>query len=94
MTELKTLKDLTPVKTGKYELLKLNCGKDFVPIDELKAEAVKWVKNLDERIKQDDEIKHNSECWRIVKLWFVEFFNLTEEDLIGSVNNERRKNEN
>ena len=74
-TELKTLKDLTPVKTGKYELLKLNCGKDFVPIDELKAEVVKWVKvYLDE--KQTDE-KYG---W-ILAEEFKEFFNLTEEDL-------------
>jgi len=69
---LKTLKDIQII------------GPDGVEDSEyvkrlLRAEAVKWIKNLDERIKQDDEIKHNSECWRIVKLWFVQFFNLTEE---------------
>ena len=64
---LKTLKDLTPVKTGKYELLKLNCGKDFVPIDELKAEAVKWYKR--------------NNLLNDTKEWIFMFFNLTEADL-------------
>jgi len=68
-TKLKTLKDLTPVKTGKYELLKLNCGKDFVPIDELKAEAVKWFKQL-KRFSHEESF-----------IALLRFFNLTPADL-------------
>ena len=82
-TELKTLKDLTPVKTGKYELLKLNCGKDFVPIDELKVEAVKRAKCF---WKMSYECSEKCE-WNSAKYWLgryeevMEFNNLTEEDL-------------
>ena len=77
MTELKTLKDIKHLVEREEGL------PDYEAVDilTLKAEAVKWIKNLDERIKQDDEIKYNSECWRITKLWFVQFFNLTKQDL-------------
>ena len=74
---LKTLKDLTPVKTGKYELLKLNCGKDFVPIDELKVEAVKRAKQCIRNIKD----KHYK-TFNKGRLWeIMDFNNLTPEDL-------------
>jgi len=69
MTEkLKTLKDL------KYEHLALE--KDLVNADELKAEAVKWVKDLD---LSDD----NPDLWIDggKKEIMMDFFNLTEEDL-------------
>jgi len=74
---LKTLKDLTPVKTGKYELLKLNCGKDFVPIDELKAEAVKWIKGFDNSTDFEGFTDYGGE----ITSWIKHFFNITEEDL-------------
>ena len=55
MTELKTLKDLY-----SYD------GK-FIEVSELKAEAVKWIKQKDFHIYDKEWIKH--------------FFNITDEDL-------------
>jgi len=81
------LKDLTPVKTGKYELLKLNCGKDFVPIDELKAEAVKWIKEIkyagfgDVSNLEEAKAKSNPNVVDGIKGFIKHFFNITEEDL-------------
>ena len=59
--ELKTLKDLN-----------LACGEDIddaVYIDELKAEAIKWVKHW-------KKYSYNNKADAI-----MEFFNITEEDL-------------
>ena len=62
MTELKTLKDLV-VNTGN------NFGEDNINVifeDELKAEAVKWIKHFGAEMIYKD---------------FMDFFNLTSEDL-------------
>ena len=56
MKELKTLKDL---EEGKYSF------KGLVRLDHLKAEAVKWVKRMN---------NYEALAWK-------KFFNLTEEDL-------------
>ena len=56
--DLKTLKDLKGIFA--------NGGKIYVELDQLKAEAVKWVKVLDNSI---DMYK------------FMAFHNITEEDL-------------
>ena len=90
MTELKTLKDIQII------------GPDGVEDSEyvkrlLRAEAVKWIKLKDEMIKAKKGIEdiNQIETELIFAIpWIKHFFNLTEEDLIGSVNNERRKNEN
>ena len=66
--ELKTLKDLK----GYYEsIISDRC----VSMKELKAEAVKWVKNCECRRPYWGSKKCES-CWR-----FINFFNLTEDDL-------------
>ena len=62
MKKLRSLKDIEKIKGFKYS--------DYI-IEELKAEAVKWVKKL--RV----EFKDNSGKTDFIK----EFFNLTEEDL-------------
>ena len=74
MTELKTIKDITRI------------DKDWlngaVNIDELKAEAVKWVKEDVEMLIPDGE---HGEYQQIVKDVFIkrwmERLNITEEDL-------------
>jgi hypothetical protein len=61
--ELKTLKDLDIMK-GKVHALGGEVG-----VDELRAEAIKWVKELNWKYCQDG------------RALFMEFFNLTEEEL-------------
>ena len=61
MTELKTLKDL---KIFDEDKSKVAMEYNYMIREELKAEAVKWVKE-----------------GRISFLSWVEFFNITEEDL-------------
>ena len=67
MSELKTLKDLEShsFDTGSNE---------WISIVELKAEAVKWVKEDVEAIKEGIDSK------RLLGRW-AERFNITEEDL-------------
>lgn len=74
MTKLKTLKDLNLFNDDL---------KDDIAKEKLKAEAVKWVKHFN--------IQHNNhhEEWDLrcsafgVINAFIDFFNLTEEDLKG-----------
>lgn len=65
MKELKTLKDLKE-KHGIF-------GPDYVGLKEIKAEALKWLNEL------DHEFKGREEDGAIE--FIVKFFNLTEEDL-------------
>lgn len=75
MTELKTLKDILP----KNKLLSGDDKLDDILIwsinNDLKAEAVKWVKLI-----KDDKNKINF-IWD-AEGWIKHFFNLTEKDLI------------
>ncbi len=74
MTELKTLKDF--IKTIWCEHLKDEFRPD-VNSDELKTEAIKWVKELGTK-------KYNESGYpqaRINIKWIKYFFNITEEDL-------------
>lgn len=74
MTELKTLKDFdfTLVdENGEYEGLR----------DELKQEAIKWIKKEEERREfREHKGYSTSECNCIIN-WIKHFFNITEEDL-------------
>ena len=66
MTELKTLKDIFPCQ--------LECGSDhIIKISELKAEAIKWVKEF--------ETPNNKNYFGTVEDWIKHFFNLTKGDL-------------
>ena len=76
MTELKTLKDLE--KSTEY--FKWGCDSFQVCLEDLKAEAVKWVKadNWDNLYKN---IKFKGISPELTIEWIKHFFNLTEEDL-------------
>ena len=71
--ELKTLKDINDriCACGSH---KESHGLNFIRIETLKQEAIKWVKNCDNIVCQ-----HNFKCEGCER--FIEFFNLTEEDL-------------
>ena len=69
MTELKTLKDLRFFQgSGRGDY-------DYADREELKTEAIKWVKSF-EANKEIDKNYLNGAIWE-----FRRFFNLTEEDL-------------
>ena len=84
--ELKTLKELDQENSSwDYEV-----GKRFVWSDNLRAEAIKWVKALEERkkdcyhklnIKPDPQWINYLERYDGAINHFKHFFNLTEEDL-------------
>ena len=63
MTELKTLKDMEDVDIDLIE------GVHYIYIseEELKKEAIKWIKSLDDGMT--------------AKIFIKEFFNITEKDL-------------
>ena len=66
MKELKTLKDMGL----RNERRKIKFGHWYIDGDELKAEAVKWIKEFEKK-------PFNGEA----KIWFMKFHNLTEDDL-------------
>ena len=69
MSDLKTLKDIT-----ELVLMKKGHDKKAVFTDELKQEAIKWAKVI-------QDMEHN-ELRGYTSLEFIEeFFNITEEDL-------------
>ncbi len=70
MNELKTLKDLKifylKIPNSNYE--------DFIKRDDLKAEAVKWVKEIRNVLREGLAVENSDKI-------LLDFFNLTEEDL-------------
>ena len=86
--KLRTLKDLkrkweydagldavVPFKGGKP----IGCSNDIVIFDELKAEAIKWIK-LIEKDCPDRYEHYLGEIYGLVN-WIKDFFNITEEEL-------------
>lgn len=81
--KLKTLKDFEdkecycdfPSQIVKGQSLK---KRRFIPEDELKAEAVKWVKEWEYQ-RDIGNLRPNQV--RLTIYTFIEFFNLTDEDL-------------
>ncbi len=71
MSDLKTLKDIEEDCINATEPGWSKAG----IFEELKAEAVKWVKFYQ---KHDEETEEAAQ-W--LRMWIVKFFNLTEEDL-------------
>ena len=63
MTKLRTLKDIQEEFIDEHN--------NYI-VDELRAEAIKWVKEL--------ESYDSKESLRII-MWIIKFFNLTEDDL-------------
>lgn len=80
--ELKTLKDLKHIE---FEFINDNdlVGMEVISIDKLRAEAVKWVKELRSLCEDCEYLNkinnHHPYCWRC-NFW-MERFNLTDEDL-------------
>lgn len=75
MTELKTLKDLEDEQSD------YGYGNEiYVRRDELKAEAIKWVKFYSGEYKLVKKYGYKYNKSKIVRMW-MKFFNLTEEDL-------------
>ncbi len=71
--KLKTLKDLPASRELKRPWIKSYDEKD------LKQEAIKWVKHYEKEMK---EAKANYYCELVGAIReFIEFFNITEEDL-------------
>ena len=87
MTELKTLKDFDNYDT--YGDLQKKTEEPFILKDDLKAEAVKWIKDCPHckfvKYRQQDnnedvkELSARDFCLSCLK--FMRFFNITEEDL-------------
>ena len=81
MSNLKTLKDMmkTPYKAVQdfeKKFKKKPCLDCVVDVDELKQEAVKWVKEY-----SNEKISTPVTYKQVMKQVFSEFFNITEEDL-------------
>jgi len=72
--ELKTLKDFT---TRELEGMEKRVSEKVV--EDIKAEAVKWVKDMREPIIKSG-VQINEYFWKEIS-WIMMFFNLTEEDL-------------
>jgi len=81
MNNLKTLNDLTlNGKEGHPHFHKIYCG------DDLRAEAIKWIKELKEtskfRLSNGDEIEINTSFEnRILCVWIKHFFNITDKEI-------------
>ena len=71
--ELKTLKDL---EVKEIRITKDHVDGWYVRTDKLKAEAVKWVKDCSGGYTWEENEKRCEACKQ-----FIEFFNLTSEDL-------------
>ena len=74
MTELKTLKDLDKFSFNphaKESNDEWEHQEDMIRIDELKQEAIKWVKKSRNEFKGRESVGN----------WIMMFFNLTEEEL-------------
>ena len=79
MTELKTLKDIIPPHCKCDDL----CRSCDDPNEDLKQEAIKWIKSFDESV--ETAIRFGSESMAKQYLGniqeFKKFFNITDEDL-------------
>ncbi len=79
MSELKTLKDLKWLDASDFGILEDN---DTVLVSELKAEAVKWVKDLRQQLRPENLEFREWRAGNYAQEEFIKhFFNLTEDDL-------------
>jgi len=81
MTELKTLKDIfsKQIYDGLPEGELFSKAKYFI-YKELKAEVIKWVKDIRKRADNPENML-NRDRLLTVQGWIIKFFNITEEDL-------------
>lgn len=81
MNKLKTVKDIEKEFQEQYNY------EDSIPSpDVLKKEAIKWVKEMDEQLKNPSFYNFNSKQEKVIGLcatleWIKMFFNIGEEDL-------------
>lgn len=85
---LKTLKDLA--KNSWIKFKGESKKEPFVTVKELKAEAVKWVKQIDSgeevdcgivRFSWDKRSQWTGPTGQALRSWIMHFFNITEADL-------------
>ena len=91
MNNLKTLKNLNCVSRRYDEKDCTNCINCLKYSDDLKQEAIKWCKDLNQRkvelqveAKTDEQLlKHLTiqTDYTLLISWIMNFFNLTEEDM-------------
>ena len=87
--KLKTLKDFRT-----RSVMVFNCPDetdyDIIEADNLKQEAIKWIKEFDRLPLPINELEHqkflnnfvfNNDTHYAIKDWIKHFFNITEEDL-------------
>ncbi len=78
MRKLKTLKDFSmDYATGKLQIGKRHPVR-VIDVEELRQEAIRWIKWFREEEKKNPQLKL---CWEIARNPFEIFFNITEEDL-------------
>lgn len=77
MSDLKTLEDLRNYTIWNNQLEKSKFEEEIILKEELKAEAVKWVK----RFRKEQELNYGGLRGNWEEKWIIKFFNLTEEDL-------------
>ena len=87
LTDLKTSKQLTQdvqeMIAGKAIFNNLAFGRQITPIamEDLRAEAIKWVKQLSSKLCLDtSQCEHCIEQLGIID-WIKDFFNLTNKDI-------------
>ncbi len=81
---LKTLKDLEGgIGNAEYfhreDIEPTNDYNKVVLVDELKQEAIKWVKDIRDSTPSTSQKKEDIRCFS--ESWIKHFFNITEEDL-------------
>lgn len=84
---MKTLKEIQKNKHGTHiNVFSPGCEERiYVDVDELRAEAIKWVKDRQKNIKRmkNDlgQFEHLLTAFKTQIEWIMYFFNLTEEGL-------------
>jgi len=81
--KLKTLKDLIETEWD----VELTPEEYFVDYNTLRQEAIKWIKELEKKVKNDEELKkwgtYSIKAYEYMAQqdWIQQFFNIEEEDL-------------
>jgi len=78
MTDLKTLKD---IDVAKDEFDPIILPSQFVVIDSLKREAIKWIKEDIKTLKNLDSENFYYICADARVEWIKHFFNITDKDI-------------
>jgi len=85
MTELRTLKDFRCEADNCCDRDK--CENQSIKVNSLKAEAVKWIKNIDTNLNEEakthvrGELNSKISGLCATREWITHFFNITDEEL-------------